>query len=99
MEHYPKLSLKGEFEIVDVGDDVIAVSVGDEGNAFSGVIVLENESTRFLFEKLQAGTSWPELVAACREEYPDSPVEEIEPKISAFLDQLHEKGLVFIDNQ
>ena len=98
MRYYPRLLLSSEFEIVEVGDEVTAVSVGDN-SPYSGVIVLKNESTRFMFEKLQEGITLPELIKACMEKYTDSPVEEVGPQVISFLDQLKEKGLLAVDRQ
>ena len=98
MIYYPKLLLSCDFEIVEIGDEVTAVSVGGE-NIYSGVIVLKNESTRFMFEKLQEGITLPELIKACMDKYADSPVEEVGPQVISFLDQLKEKGLLAVDQR
>ena len=90
MKYFPRLLLTSEFEIVEIGDEVTAVSVGDH-SSYSGVIVLKNESTRFMFEKLQEGITLPELIKACMDKYTDSSVEEVGPQVIAFLDQLKEK--------
>lgn len=98
MKYFPRLLLKNTFEVVEVGDEVTAVSVGeDRENAFNGVIVLKNESTRFMFEKLQGGITLPELIKACMDKYEDSPVEEVGPQVIAFLDQLKDQGLLTVD--
>ena len=98
MIFYPRLLLCSEFEIVEVGDEVTAVSVGDH-SPYSGVIVLKNESTRFMFEKLQEGITLPELIKACMDKYTDSPVEEVGPQVISFLDQLKEKNLLMADRE
>ena len=97
MRFYPRLVLRCEFEIVEIGDEVTAVSIGSGENVFNGVIVLKNESTRFMFEKLRKGITLPELIKACMDEYTDSPVEEVGPQVIAFLDMLKEKGLLAAD--
>lgn len=96
MRYYPRLFLSSAFEIVEIGDEVTAVSVGDN-SPFTGVIVLKNESTRFMFEKLQEGITLPELIKACMDKYTDSPVEEAGPQVLSFLDQLKEQGLLMAD--
>ena len=98
MRYYPRLLLTSEFEIVEIGDEVTAVSVGDD-SSFKGVIVLKNESTRFMFEKLQEGVTLPELIKACMDKYTDSPVEEVGPQVISFLDQLKEKNLLMADRE
>ncbi len=99
MKFFPRLLLRCKFEIVEVAGEVSAVSVGGDGNVYSGIILLKNESTRFMFEKLQEGITLPELIKACMDEYSDSPVEEVGPYVIAFLDQLKEKGLLVADTQ
>ena len=98
MTYYPRLTLRSEFEIVEVADVVTAVSVGDAAR-FSGVILLKNESTRFMFEKVQEGITLPELIMACMEKYGDSPVEEVGPQVIEFLDRLNEQGLLLVDTK
>lgn len=97
MIFYPRLLLRSQFEIVEIGDDVTAVGIGDGADAYKGVIDLKNDSARFMFKKLQEGITLPELIKACMDEYTDSPVEEVGPKVLSFLDQLKEKGLIAVD--
>ena len=97
MRIYPRLLLSCQFEIVEVGGEVSAVSVGGDGNNFNGVIMLKNEPTQFMFKKLQEGISMPELIKACMEEYPGTPVEEAGPEVLKFLDMLKEKHLLLAD--
>lgn len=99
MIFYPRLLLNCQFEIVEVGGEVSAVSVGGGQNDYNGVILLKNESTRFMFEKLQEGITLPELIKACMDKYTDSPVEEVGPNVIAFLDKLKEQGLIVMDTQ
>lgn len=97
MTFYPRLLLRCEFEVVEIGDEVTAVSVGDESNEYHGVIKLNNDPARFMFEKLQEGISMPELVLACMDRYKDSTVDEIGPNVLAFLDKLRDQGLLVAD--
>lgn len=99
MKFFPRLLLRCQFEIVEVGDEVSAVGVGGDGNDYNGVILLKNESTRFMFEKLQEGITLPELIKACMDKYTDSPVEEAGPQVLKFLDMLKEQGLLMADTQ
>ena len=99
MKFFPRLLLKSQFEIVEIADDVTAVGVGEEENRYNGVILLKNESTRFMFEKLQEGITLPELIKACMDKYSDSTVEEVGPQVIKFLDMLKEKGLLTADMQ
>ena len=99
MKFFPRLVLRCPFELVEIGGEVSAVSVGGADANYSGVILLKNESTRFMFEKLQEGITLPELIKACMDEYTDSPVEEVGPQVLAFLDQLKEQDLLLADPQ
>ena len=99
MKFFPRLVLRCPFELVEIGGEVSAVGVGDADTNYSGVILLKNESTRFMFEKLQEGITLPELIKACMDEYTDSPVEEVGPQVLAFLDQLKEQDLLLADTQ
>ena len=94
---YPRLGLRCKFEVVEVGGELTAVSIGGDEAGFNGVVVLKNESTRFLFEKLQEGITLPELIKACLDKYEDSTVEEVGPQVISFLDSLQEKGLLTVD--
>ena len=98
MRFFPRLLLRTQFEIVEVCDKITAVSVGDN-SPYNGVIMLKNETTRFMFEKLQEGITLPELIKACMDQYNDSPVEEVGPQVISFLDQLKEKNLLMADTQ
>ena len=99
MKFFPRLLLRCAFEIVEIGDEVTAVSVGGDEKGYNGVIVLKNESTRFMFEKLQEGITLPELIKACMDKYTDSTVEEVGPQVIQFLDALKEKGLLMADTR
>lgn len=98
MKIFPRLLLRGQFEIVEVGDEVTAVSIG-ENPSYSGMIILKNESTRFMFEKLQEGITLLELLKVCVDKYPDSTIDDVGPEVISFLDQLKEKELLLVDTQ
>ena len=97
MIFYPRILLRCKFEITEVADECIAVSIDEGGNAYHGVIKLNNEPARFMFEKLQEGISLPELIKACMDKYQGDTVEEVGPKVIAFLDQLKEQQLLVVD--
>lgn len=96
---YPEISLRCEFEIVEIGDEVTAVCVGDEKDDYHGVIKLNNESARFMFGKLQEGITLPDLIKACMEEYEGSTVEEVGPKVIEFLDKLGAQNLLAVNKE
>lgn len=97
MTLYPVILLRYPFEITEVGDECIAVGIEEGANAFHGIIKLENEPAVFMMKKLQEGITLPQLIAACMEHFEGSKVEEVGPKVMAFLDQLKEQGLLAID--
>lgn len=96
---FPRMRLRCRFETVQVGDKLMAVGICSDTYSYNGVIELQNDSARFMFEKLQEGISVPELIKACTEKYTDSPVEEVGPKVLAFLDELREQGLLEADSR
>ncbi len=98
MKYFPRLLLRCPFEIVEVGDDVTAVSVGGD-NTYNGVVLLKNETTRFMFEKLQEGITLPELIKVCLDKYTDSTIDEVGPQVLSFLDQLKAQNLIMVDTQ
>lgn len=97
MSLYPKILLNTQFELVEIDGEVTAVSVGDNNAGYNGVILLKNESTQFMFEKLQEGITLPELIKACMDKYPGSSVEEVGPQVLDFLKQMEEQKLISVD--
>lgn len=97
MVYYPMLLLKGKFEIVDIGGEVTAVSIEENKDSFHGIIKLGNDSAKFMFQKLQAGITVPELIKACMDEYQTPNVEDVGPKVLDFINQLTAQGLVLVD--
>ena len=98
MKYFPRLLLRCPFELVEVGGKTTAVSVGSESFDYNGVIELNNDSTVFMFKKLQDGITLPELIKACMDEYGD-PVEEVGPIVLSFLDSLKNQNLLMADTQ
>ena len=94
MEYYPKIKLRIPFEIADMGDTTVAVPVSEGAESFHGVIELGNDSARFMFERLIDGINLPDLISSCMKRYGDSTVEEVRPKVIAFIDKLKADGLL-----
>lgn len=90
---FPKLSLKYEFEITEVGGDTVAVCLEDGAEAFHGIIKLQNDSAVFMFRKLKDGIALPELIDACIEEYSE-PVEQVGPVVMEFMNMMSGKNLL-----
>lgn len=71
----------------------VAVAVGKKADEFNGVIRLENESTKRMFELLQEGKEIDEVVAIMLDEYE---VEEprLREELAKLIDQLSAEGLM-----
>ena len=87
---YPTLKLRFPFEVMGMGEGMVAVPVEQGTESFHGIIKLQNESAQIMFRRLQDGITLPELIYVCMEQYPDSTVEEVGPKVIAFLDQMRD---------
>ncbi len=88
------MKLIDEFEIISIGGDNVAVSVGDTEKCFNGFIRLNNDSAVFIFKNLSEEISRDELKKRCMEEYDESSEEEITECIEQFLSALKEKNLI-----
>lgn len=84
------MKIKGEFILREIGDEVIAVSVGDNG--FDGVINL-TETGAFLWRLLEKGCAEEELVNNLLQNYN---VDENTAKtdVNEFVNKLKEKDLL-----
>lgn len=86
------MKLKYEFVITDMGDESVAVPVGDNADQFHGMIRL-NESACKIMELLKEDTTVPAIVEALKKEY-DSPEEEIQENTLKFLVRLIMEGVM-----
>lgn len=93
MTVYPKLSLKYEFEITDVGGETVAVCLEDSADSYHGIIKLQNEPAVFMFGKLKEGIALPALIIKCMEKYSE-PVEQAGPAVMEFINRMAENGLI-----
>lgn len=62
------MRIKPGFEIVNIGDDYLAVPVGDETNSFKGVVAL-NEEAAFLLKKMREHQNLDALADLLTAEY------------------------------
>ena len=97
MTIYPILKLKYPFHIVTVDGQTQAVPTGGGAQQFHGIILLQSDSARFMFEKLLDGITLPDLIYACLQRYDASTVEEAGPIVLEFLDTLKARHLLVAD--
>ena len=79
------MKLKYEFETTELGDEIIAVPVGDNARDFSGVLNL-NASAAAILKLLGEDTTVDKIVASLMEEFEGSKEE-----LTAFVENFVEK--------
>ena len=85
------MKLKCGFEIVDMGDEVIAVPVGDGAKDVQGILKLD-ASGREIFEMLTAGSDEEQIVRALDAKY-DNGTEALAGYVRKVLRELRAAGL------
>lgn len=84
------MKLKNKFAIKEVLGVYIAVAVGKEADEFNGVIRLENESTKRMFELLQEEKEVEEIVSIMLDEYDvEEPI--LREELNKLIDKLREE--------
>ena len=86
------MKLKCEFETTELGDQIIAVPVGDNSRNFSGVINL-NDSAAVILKLLQKDVTVEQIVSALLEEYKGTK-EEMTAFVEKFIDKLRNEDLL-----
>jgi len=87
------MKLKTDFAMKEVLGVYMAVAVGEKADEFNGVIRLENESTKRMFELLQEGKELDEIVSIMLEEY-DVEEPRLREEVSKLIEQLSEEGIL-----
>jgi len=87
------MKLKTNFAMKEVLGMYVAVAVGKNADDFNGVIRLENESTKRMFELLQEEKEVDEIVSIMLEEY-DVEEPHLREELGKLIDQLSEEGLM-----
>lgn len=87
------MKLKTNFAMKEVLGMYVAVAVGKNADDFNGVIRLENESTKRMFELLQEDKEVDEIVSIMLEEY-DVEEPHLREELNKLIDQLSEEGLM-----
>ena len=86
------MKLKYEFETTELGDEIIAVPVGDNARDFGGVINL-NDSGAAILKLLQKDTTVEQIVSSLLEEY-EGTKEEMTAFVEKFIDKLRREELL-----
>lgn len=86
------MKLRYEFETTELGDEIIAVPVGDNARDFSGVLNL-NDSAAAILKQLQKDTTVEQIVSALLEEY-EGTKEEMTAFVENFIDKLRNEDLL-----
>ena len=86
------MKLKYEFETTELGDDIIAVPVGENAGGFKGVLNL-NASAAAILKLLQKDTTAEQIVSALTEEY-EGTKEDMTAFVERFINKLREENLL-----
>ena len=86
------MKLKYKFEIVEVGDDITAVPVGDGADVMHGVLQL-NDAAADIMRLLEKDTTEPEIVDAIYEMY-DVEKQELTGQVHDFIETLKKDGII-----
>ena len=85
------MKIKQGFVLRKVAENYIVVPVGEMAKKFNGVIKL-NESSAFMWKKLEQGIEFNDLVKAVTDEY-DVDIERAESDVKAFTDALTQANI------
>ena len=88
------MKLKYEFEMMSLGDDTIAVPVGDGAREYRGVVKMNESATR-IFQILFHETSEEEILCILKKEYAASEV-DLRKCIHETIQQLQERDMLIV---
>lgn len=86
------MKLQGEFVVRQVMDQIVAIPVGETALRLNGMILL-NDVSRVIWEKLETETSPEQILAAVTENFEVSE-EEARADIEEFLDKLRKMQIL-----
>ena len=89
------MKVRNDFILRSIADDNLLIPTGEAALSIKGLIAL-SESGALLFQKLQAGCTKEDLLAAMLEEY-DVSAEEAASDIDAFLNRMRELNMLVED--
>jgi len=87
------MRLRYEFSVMDMGDEIAAVPVGENAGQFHGMLKL-NESSAAVLELLREDTTPEAVHRALKERFPESSDNEIGAALADFLNRLLREGLL-----
>lgn len=88
------MKLKYEFEIMELGNDTIAVPVGEGAQEYHGVIKM-NESASAIFEILKTDTTEEKIVSLLEKDY-DTPRAELAKLVHETIQQLQDRNMLIL---
>ena len=88
------MKFKYELDMIDMGDKVVAVPVGDGSNDIQGVFKL-NKAGKEIMSLLKTFNSEEEVVKELKKKY-DGSVTDIESYVHEFVLKLQELGVVVL---
>ncbi len=90
------MKLKFDYEIMNIADELTAVPINDNDNAFHGVLNI-NETGAFILNLLKEDTTVDTVVDKILSEY-DGDKEQIRNYVEKFVAGLRENGLISEEN-
>lgn len=86
------MRIKIQFELTELGDEIIAVPVGENMNEYNGVVRL-NETASFIFKLMQNETSEEAIVQAMERKYKVAH-EVLVKDVHKYIEDFRERGLL-----
>ena len=86
------MKIKYDFETTELGDQIVAVPVGDGARDFKGVITV-NASGAAILERLRKETTVEEITASLMEEY-EGTKEALMASVEKMVVRLRSEGLL-----
>ena len=87
------MKLRYEFEVVDMGDEICAVPVGENADEFPGVLKLNDVAGRMLSYIQESDTPEETFEKLCKD-YPQDDKREIAQRFCDFLNLLEKEHLL-----
>ena len=87
------MKLLYDFEIMDMGDETVAVPVGDSAQKFHGMLRMNAEAAQMLRQIGESSTPEEVLEKLCRL-YPEEDRNELGQTLCDFLNQLIKEGIL-----
>lgn len=86
------MKLKYDFDILSLGDEIIAVPIGNATQNFHGVVKMNN-SANFIFQMLKDNQTQESILEALKENY-DTPVPQLKEYVIDFIEELKKQNLL-----